>query len=233
MAATMLASSEPTTANQLLGGLTTASDRPLLRGRLHQLSFFASIPAGIMLVSSATSTARPALVVYALTWSLMFGTSATYHRLARRPTTRFWMRRADHSMIYVHIAGASTPLCLLALPGTIGLPMLGAIWLGALGGIANKLTRLTEHYEAGSWLYAVLGGAPFPALPILLPTLGWEGVALLVATVLLYAAGGICFFRKRPDPIPTIFGYHEVWHVFTVLAGLCQFALMTHLATWS
>ncbi len=205
--------------------------RPVLRGRLHQAAFVASIPAGVVLVSAARADARLAVAAYAITWTLMFGTSATYHVVAQSPVARFWWRRLDHSAIFVHIAGAATALLLLALPAVLALPAAVVVWLAAGLGIAEKMTRLDNDHHGVSWLYPVLGCAPALAAPGMIDAVGPTALVLLTGTLVLYGVGGVCFSRKRPDPIPTVFGYHEVWHVFTVLAGACQFLLTLQLAT--
>lgn len=206
-------------------------ERPLLRGRLHQTAFVASIPTGILLFGAARPDARLAVAVYAITWTLMFGTSATYHVVAQSPTARFWFRRADHSAIFVHIAGANTALLTMALPARFALPLIAAIWVGAGCGIADKMTNLDGAHHGVSWLYPLLGAAPVIATPGLVARIGLVAVVLLLVTLALYGVGAACFSMKRPDPIPTVFGYHEVWHVFTVLAGLAQLALTFLLAT--
>lgn len=200
---------------------------PLLRGRLHQLCAVGSVPAGLHLHESATgATARTAALVFAVTWTAMFTTSATYHRLPCAPGRKQLLRRADHSMIFVHIAGAMTPLCLLAMPTALGVAMLALVWLGAAAGVLAKATRLTEHGSNASWLYLPLGWSVCAAVPSMVPALGWQGTALLLGAGLSYSTGAICFFRKWPDPVPSVFGYHEVWHVFTLLGGACQYCLV-------
>ncbi len=205
--------------------------KPLLRGRLHQLCCGLSIPAGASLVGSAdTVTARVVAAVFAASWTAMFATSATYHRAAHSPRACFVMRRADHSMIFVHIAGAATPLCVLAVPRPLCWVLLASVWLGALAGVITKATRLSEGCKAGSWLYLPLGWALAVALPFLAPMLGWR-TGLLVGAGVAYSVGAVLFFRKRPDPVPTIFGYHEVWHCFTAVGGICQFLAIQALVT--
>jgi hemolysin III len=203
--------------------------RPLLRGRLHQLCAFASVPAGAHLVASATPGDRAAAVAHALTWSAMFATSASYHRLAQSPTARRRMRQADHSMIFVHMGGAATAMALLCLTPLLALLALVPLWAAVAAGIGLKLTRLADGSSAGSWLYGVIGGTQVLALPLVASALTPGQLALLVLTGALYGAGAVLFFQKRPDPLPTIFGYHEVWHCFTLAAGLCQYVLVLQL----
>ncbi|MEM9713503.1 MAG: hemolysin III family protein, partial [Actinomycetota bacterium] len=144
------------------------------------------------------------------------------------PAARFWLRRADHSAIFVHIAGANTALLALSLPGGLALALIVGIWVAAGFGVADKMAHLDGSHHGVSWLYPVLGAAPVIATPGLVEGVGIVGVGLLLVTLALYGVGAACFSMKRPDPIPTVFGYHEVWHVFTVLAGASQL-LLTHL----
>ncbi len=205
-------------------------DRPLLRGRFHQFGAVASFPAGALLVLRyASPEARFSAMAYALTGFLMFFTSASYHRLADSVMARFWMRRLDHSMIFIHIAGATTPIALLGLGGTPGLILLATSWGGALVGVLLKLTQLTIERDPCPWLFPVLGWLPLLALPSLVASAGVAAAALLVGSALVYAAGGVCFSRKNPNPVPTIFGYHEIFHICTLVAGVGQFALTARL----
>ena len=205
--------------------------KPLLRGRLHQLCCGLSIPAGASLVgSAATVTAR--VVAARLRRQLDRDVRHERHLPPGRPLPPglLLMRRADHSMIFVHIAGAATPLCVLAVPSTV---VLGPARLGVAGplaGVITKATRLSEGCKAGSWLYLPLGWALAVALPFLAPMLGWR-TGLLVGAGVAYSVGAVLFFRKRPDPVPTIFGYHEVWHCFTAVGGICQFLAIQALVT--
>lgn len=210
---------------------SAAPTKPLLRGRLHQVCCGLSVPAGASLIGSApTATARAVAVVFAASWTAMFATSATYHCAARSSRARYWMRRADHSMIFVHIAGAATPLCVLAVPRPLSWVLLATMWAGALAGVATKATRLSEDCKAGSWFYLPLASVVAVVLPFLAPVLGWR-TGLLVGAGVAYGVGAVLFFRKRPDPIPTIFGYHEVWHCFTAVGGICQFLAIQALVT--
>ncbi len=205
-------------------------DRPLLRGRFHQLGAVASLPAGALLVLRyATPEARISAVAYALTGFLMFLTSASYHRLADSVMARFWMRRLDHSMIFFHMAGATTPIALIGVGGVAGIALVVVSWGGAFVGAFLKLTQLTIERDPCPWLFPVLGWLPLLGIPSLGAHLGRDAVALLLASALVYAIGGICFSRKSPNPVPTVFGYHEIFHVCTLVAGAAQFALTARL----
>jgi hemolysin III len=207
---------------------------PRLRGRLHQVAFFASIPAGIALVLVARSwPARIGVLVYALSLTAMFGTSAAFHRLRWSPRARLRMDRLDRTMIYVLIAGSYTPVCLLALRPGWRVALLALVWTGAAVGIALVLWW-NRHRGIGvvrMVLYLGLGWMSVLVLPELSRTLGLGQLALAVMGGVLYTVGAVVLIRRRPDPSPRVFGYHEVWHAFTVAAGACHYALIWLLAT--
>jgi len=148
--------------------------KPTWRGRIHQVAFFVSIPAGLWLLAGATSTqARVAVAIYWASLAGLFGTSASYHLFAHSERAVTWLRRADHSMIFVLIAGSYTPFCLLVLPRVWGIPMLVVMWVTALAGIIMKMVRVTAHGgKSGSWLYVVMGWAAVAALPQMLTAMG-------------------------------------------------------------
>lgn len=205
--------------------------RPTWRGWLHFGAFLAVLPAGLYLLSASQSAAsRVAVAVYWASLAGLFATSASYHRLARTPGSVKWFRRADHSMIYVLIAGTYTPICLIVLPAIWGIPMLVVIWVAALAGIIMKMVRLGADKNGdgggGSWLYIVMGWAAVISLPVLVTHLDGIQLALLATGGLLYTLGAVVLGRHRPDPIPEKFGYHEVWHAMTIAAGACHFALI-------
>jgi hemolysin III len=207
---------------------------PRLRGRLHQGAFLVSIPAGIALVMAARSwSARAGVLVYALSLSAMFGTSAALHRLRWSPRARLRMDRLDRTMIYVLIGGSYTPVCLLALRPGWRVALLALVWTGAAVGIALVLLR-TRRRGIGVLrmaLYLGLGWMSLLVLPELARTLGLGRLALGVLGGVLYTVGAVVLIRRRPDPSPRVFGYHEVWHAFTVAAGACHYALIWLLVT--
>jgi hemolysin III len=204
---------------------------PSWRGRLHQVAFFLTLPAGIYLLAAAhTAAARVAVAVYVASLAGLFGASASYHRLGQRPRLTKWLRRLDHSMIFVLIAGTYTPICLLVLPTVWGIPMLVAVWVTALAGVIMKMVRLTtKGGKSGSWLYVVMGWGAVLVLPQLLTHLDPARLLLLAAGGALYTVGAVVLGRRRPDPRPATFGYHEVWHAFTLAAGACHFVLIAML----
>ena len=201
--------------------------KPRLRGVLHEYAFFVSLACGAALVLAAgNGRARLAALIYAGAVSALLGTSALYHRVTWRPRARRWMRRLDHSMIFVLIAGTYTPVALLALKGTLASTVLIVLWLGALGGMVFKLLWI----DAPKWVFAVvyvaLGlvtAAVFGELPA---AIGWLGAAGLAAGGLLYVLGAIVYASERPNPWPKVFGYHEVFHSLVLAAAAMHYAVI-------
>jgi hemolysin III len=202
------------------------SPKPAWRGRLHQVAFLVSVPAGVSLVMTAgTAMARIGALVYAVSLSGMYAASAAFHRIDWRPRTWRWMRRLDHSMIYVLIAGTYTPFSLLVLEGAWTIVVLSVVWTGALFGVVWKLS--TSRLPAlGAALYLVLGWVAVVAIPAIVGRLSIVEIVLLGAGGVLYTAGSVILLRRRPDPNPSVFGYHEVWHSMVIAASACHYALI-------
>lgn len=197
---------------------------PLLRGWLHLVCFFLSVPAGGAVIAAGSSgRARLAAVVYAIGMTAMFGVSAAYHRGRWSFAARRRMRRTDHATIFVMIAGSYTPLCLLALGGTTGTVILVAVWAGAALGFLFALTGIAEKAVLGLLCYIGLGWAMVIALPELSRQLSGTEVTLLFAGGVLYTLGGVVLGTRWPNPSPRWFGYHEVWHTMVVLACACHY----------
>ncbi len=201
--------------------------KPRLRGVSHQYAFFVSVGCGVGLILAASGgRARIAATIYALAVSALLGTSALYHRVTWRPKARRWMRRLDHSMIFVLIAGTYTPVALLALRGSLASTILIVLWAGALGGVVFKLVWI----DAPKWLlaavYVALGLVSAAILGQLPATIGWLGVAGLATGGLLYILGAIVYASGRPDPSPRVFGYHEVFHALVIAAAALHYAVI-------
>ena len=198
---------------------------PLLRGWLHLVCFFLSLPAGLIVVASAPSArARFAAVVYAIGVTALFGVSATYHRRQWSATARPRMKRVDHATIFVMIAASSTPLCLLALRGSLGVGILVTVWIGAATGVVFAATGIAEKPVVGLATYIGMGWAMTIVLPELSRRMSIGQLALIVVGGLLYTVGGIFMGTRWPDPFPTVFGYHELWHLMVVAAAACHYA---------
>jgi len=201
--------------------------KPRLRGVSHQWAFFVSVGLGIALVITAPGEATAAAAIYAGCVAMLFGSSAVYHRTDwKRANARRWMRRLDHSAIFVLIAGSYTPFALLALDGVLADVILVVVWAGALGGIVLKLLWI----DAPNWLvatiYVLLGWVLVAAAPGLVSELGVTASGMVGFGGLLYTVGAVVYARQRPDPVPAVFGYHEVFHVLVILAAGIQYAVI-------
>ena len=207
-------------------GLTmspTELPNPLLRGRLHQVAFFAAIPAGLVLVFLAPGPKGViGAIIYWAALLTQFGVSAAYHLGYRGERGRAWMRTLDHATIFVLIAGTYTPFCLLVLHGMQGVVVLAIVWAGAVVGIAMKVYRTDLHVLSG-FLYLGLGWVAVVVFPALVRDLSTTELVLLVLGGLFYSAGALVLALHRPNPWPRTFGYHEVWHAATIGAAGCLY----------
>jgi hemolysin III len=185
-----------------------------------------ALPAFVVMICVARgATARAGAVIYAAGVCAMFAVSATYHRLVHSLRARTLWQRADHATIYAAIAGTSTPICLLAMPRGWGVPLLCTMWVGAISGALIKTLAFDWRHAGllGGILYLVLGWTGLVALPFLWRYSGaWAATAVLGGGV-LYTIGAIGFGLERPRLRPSVFGYHEVWHLFTIAAAALQF----------
>ena len=209
------------------GVLSPHLRKPRLRGRLHQVAFFVSIPAGITLVALAQGAkARVGAAIFAASLTGLYGVSAAYHRGRWSLGAERLMKHLDHSMIFVLIAGSYTPITLLALRPAWGITLLALAWTGASVGVLITVLRLERWPRVGFVMYLALGWLAVVATPQLLRSLSRVELALLVAGGLLYTVGAVVLARNRPDPHPAVFGYHEVWHTFVLGAGAYHFVLV-------
>jgi hemolysin III len=195
---------------------------------LHQWACACSLPLGLALpIVAGTARARIALGVYALSLIGLFGTSALYHRINwRSVTVRDWMRRLDHSMIFVLIAGSYTPFAMLVLHGPLAIFILVAVWAGALLGLAFNLLWSDAPKWLHATLYVALGWVVVAALPQLGGAIGLGGMTLLGLGGVLYTVGAVVYAVRRPDPVPAAFGYHEVFHTLVIAAAALQYAVI-------
>jgi hemolysin III len=198
--------------------------KPLLRGVFHQAAFSVSLVIGTLLIVGAEGPRQHvAAAIFAGSVATCFGLSALYHRITWSPRVRLWMRRLDHAGVYMLIGGTYTPVCLLVLGGAWGPTVLAIVWAGAGAAIVLKFVWV----DAPKWLAAVIGIALGWVGVITLPQLATRvspaAVALLGVGGLAYTAGAIIYARKRPNPKPAIFGYHEFFHALTIVAVACQY----------
>ncbi len=206
--------------------MTAATTRvkPKLRGVFHEIGFYGALALGFPLVLTAEpGLARACALVFSGCLTACFGASALYHRPTWKPTVRSWLARLDHAGVYLLIAGTYTPFGLLVMSKGWAVPVLSVLWSGALAAIVLNVFWV----RAPKWLSAAIGvslgwvGAAAFSQLLKLPL---AGVLLVVAGGLLYTAGAIVYARRRPDPVPHVFGYHELFHFLTLAAAGCQYA---------
>lgn len=201
-----------------------AVERPMLRGALHGVAFAAALGAGVLLVVfSRESRVLPA-TVFAVSAAVMLGTSTLYHRVTWGPSARLWMRRADHAGIFLLIAGTYTPVALISLSGGAWrTTVLAIVWSGALAAAISKFCWVAAPRWLSASLGLTLGWVSVIVLPQFAHREGIVPVVLLAAGGLAYTAGALVYALKRPDPLPRIFGYHELFHALTIVALACQY----------
>jgi hemolysin III len=194
--------------------------KPRLRGVFHQYAFFVSLASGTLLVLlAATPRASVAAAIYAASVSALFGVSALYHRITWNGPARRRLRRLDHAMIFLLIAGTYTPVGLLVLDGTLATVVLAVVWGGAVAGTVLEVVWTGAPRWLGGTIYLALGWVAVVAMPQLFAQLGVAGGLLIVAGGLVYSAGAAVYALRRPDPVPAVLGYHEVFHLL-VIAGV-------------
>jgi hemolysin III len=209
-----------------------AAVKPKLRGVSHEWAFFLSLGLGAALIVAAeTPEATLAVAIYAVSLSALLGTSAIYHRVDwQRPDLRRWMRRLDHGMIFFLIAGTYTPFALLALNGALADAILVAVWVGAVAGAVVEIVWIEHPKWVAALVYLSLGWIAVIPFPALWSEIGAAGTLLVAAGGLLYTAGAVVYATQRPDPNPRVFGYHEVFHLFVILAAATHLAAVAFFA---
>jgi hemolysin III len=203
-----------------------AREKPRLRGFSHLIAVLGAILGWGVLVRAAPSTrAVVAASIYGASLAMMFAVSAVYHLPTWPPIQRRFLRRLDHAAIFLLIAGTYTPLC-LALGPTRGLGLLAFVWTGAVFGIVQAVIYPDAPRYVGVPIYLALGWAIFPLIGAVRTAVGAEGLALLAAGGIAYTLGAVIYWLRRPDPLPTFFGYHEIFHLLVIAAASCHFAVI-------
>jgi hemolysin III len=202
-----------------------AADIPRFRGVSHQFAFPIAVLAGCALaIYAPTSTARASAIVFAASVAAMFGASALYHRFPCSPAQRQRLRLLDHAMIFTLIAGTYTPFGFLVLQPGWRVPILTTAWGGALLAIAIQWCWPGRPTWLAAGLGVVLGWIAVIAFPQIVDRIGVAGSLLLMIGGVAYTLGAIVYARERPDPVPHVFGYHEVFHGLVVVAVACQYS---------
>ncbi|MDO9183651.1 MAG: hemolysin III family protein [Bacteriovorax sp.] len=200
------------------------SVKPLLRGHSHQAAFFFALGAcSVLLLNAHGTRTLIATIIYSFSLIALFGVSALYHRLNWKPEQRIWMRRMDHAAIYVLIAGTSTPICLLALSPIAGVKLLQLVWCAASFGILQSLFWVNVPKWLSSAMYVTVGCLIIPFFSEVKVAFTLKDIWLIVAGGAVYILGAIVYAAKKPDPFPSIFGYHEIFHLLVIVGASFHF----------
>jgi hemolysin III len=196
----------------------------------HQIAFLVSLVSGPLIVVAASgATRRIEVAIYACSLSGLLGVSALLHRRDWSPAVRRNLRRLDHSMIFVLIAGTYTPIAGTAVSGRLRTAVLVTVWVGAFAGVVFTVAWIDAPKWAAAIPYVVLGWVAVGTGRQLVDGIGGPAVALLALGGVLYTAGALVYASKRPDPVPTVFGYHEVFHLLVIAAAVLHYAVI---AVW-
>ncbi|KAA3638484.1 MAG: hemolysin III family protein [Armatimonadetes bacterium] len=211
-----------------LGGVispqVSAPPRPLLRGWLHTITFPITVIAGVVLVATApTTSAKVSSAIFVATAALLFGVSALLHRGHWTPRVESVLRRLDHADIYLIIAGTYTPIAVLALPPNQARLMLAIVWTGAIAGVFFRVFWITAPRWLSTTMYVVTGWVAILFVNPLIDGAGLAAFILIVVGGVLYSVGAVIYATKRPDLVPGVFGFHELFHALTVAAFVCHY----------
>jgi len=205
--------------------------KPTWRGIPDVIATVLAVPASAILIGMTRDGIRFPAVIYGIGLTLLFAVSATYHTPMWPLAVRRLLRRIDHSTIYILIAATYTPPTLLIIPEPIGARLFGVIWLAALGGVLKSFL----WPEAPRWLntaiYIALGWVVLPFAPVVIPGYGLLNSGLLLGGGIMYTLGAVIYARRWPNPSPTRFGYHEVFHLFVIAAAACHYLAQWRLLT--
>ena len=205
-----------------------AAIKPRLRGWIHLGTFPVVLAAGIVLVVLAPGgSPRVSSAIFAVTAALLFGTSALYHRGTWSPRWSGILKRLDHSNIFLIIAGTYTPLAVALLPESRGRSLLWIVWVGAILGVMFRVFWVGAPRWLYTPVYIALGWVAIFYLPDFVHHGGPGVVALIAVGGGLYTLGALVYATKRPNPSPRWFGFHEIFHVFTVAAFVVHYVAVS------
>ena len=209
-----------------------AKVKPRLRGVSHEYAFFVSLVLGALLVILADgASARASVAIYAASLSSLFGVSALYHRVNwKRPSSRRWMRRLDHTMIFFLIAGTLTPFAVLVMEPPLATALLIAVWGGALAGTIVELVWADSPKWISASVYVAVGLIGAVGFPAIIAETGLVAGILIATGGVLYITGAVVYAVGRPDPSPAVFGYHEIFHALVIAAAATHFAAVAFYA---
>ena len=205
-------------------------EKPKLRGVLHQFAATGALGAGLVLVLMApTDRAAAAAAVFAVSLVVLFSVSATYHRVNWSTRGRTWMRRMDHASIFILIAGTYTPIALLGIAGAAGDRLLLLIWAGAFAGVLQSLFWIQAPKVITAALAVAVGWTLVPYFEEARQALPGNQLTIILAGGVAYTAGAVAYALKRPNPVPGVFGYHEVFHALTLVGAALHFSVVMRL----
>lgn len=206
--------------------------KPLMRGYIHQAAFVVAVGACALLITQSHGYAEfISNLIYSLSLIGLYGVSALYHVPMWGHRAYKVIRRIDHAAIFILIAGSATPICLFGIKGKLGIELITIIWTTVIVGML--ITVLWSHAPKGvrSIIYITVGWFIVPYFSEIKSSLGAMNISLLVAGGVTYTIGALVYAWKRPDPIPHIFGYHEIFHILVVIASALHFSVIYHLTT--
>jgi hemolysin III len=205
--------------------------RPAWRGWLHTAGAAVSVPAGVWLVAGLGGVALVACAVYSACVTALLAVSAGYHRLVRDRAWRTRLRRVDHAMIFVVIAGCYTPVCLLAVGGRLGVLLLVGVWVVCAAAAVAKLVAFDATDGWLRWAYPAVGWVSVVAVPAMVSSGAGPVAAVLGAAGVCFTVGAVVLWRRAPDPAPSVFGYHEVFHALTLVGLALTFVAVSQAAS--
>ncbi len=204
--------------------------KPLLRGHFHQAAFFYALGAWtVLLTCLETSRQVFAVLLYGLGLLGLLGVSSLYHRIHWKPNARTLMRRLDHSAIFLLIAGTFAPICLLGMNEYSGEKLLSIVWIVGVLGILQSLFWIQAPKWLSAVLYVAMGWLAGPYLTELESSLGLTNVVLLIVGGVIYTLGAVVYAVKKPNPFPSVFGYHEIFHILVIIAAILHFIVVARL----
>ncbi|MGZ3724690.1 MAG: PAQR family membrane homeostasis protein TrhA [Pseudobdellovibrio sp.] len=206
--------------------------KPTLRGYLHQEAFFCTLGASVLLLIKSSNTLSFICgLIYSVSLLLLFGISAIYHRPQWNPQTRALLKRLDHSAIFILIAGTFTPVCVFALSEKSSHQLLSVVWSAAIAGVLQSIFWVKAPKYVTALFYVIMGWLALPYLSEIHMSHGNSQISLLLAGGVFYTLGAFFYALKKPNLFPGVFGYHELFHLLTIIAAGLHFAVVYQLIT--
>lgn len=210
--------------------MTAVTTRPMLKGWSHLIAAVPAIALCPFLIARSPPGTRAPAAIFAVGVVGLFTVSGLFHRVRWGPRSHKVMQTLDHAMIFVVIAATYTPIAVVALPPTPGRIILGSVWAGAIGGVALRNLWPTAPRAVVVAPYLIIGWAAV-AVPVdIWRSLGMAGFILLFTGGLFHSVGAVIYAKRRPDPWPTVFGFHEVFHLFVIAGIACHYVAVAFFA---